>query len=37
MCIHHNMLLENSEMDEEGGEGRGTTSVLLVARGRVVT
>jgi condensin-2 complex subunit D3 len=37
MRIHPNILSENSEMDEEGGEGGGTVSVLLVAKGRPVT
>ena len=30
-------MLENSEMDEEGCQDGGTTSMLLVAKGRVVT
>jgi condensin-2 complex subunit D3 len=37
MRIHPNILSENSEMDEEGGEGGGTTSMLLAAKGRAVT
>jgi condensin-2 complex subunit D3 len=37
MRIHPNILSKNSEMDEEGGKGGGTTSVLLTAKGRAVT
>nr|AGT16728.1 hypothetical protein SHCRBa_258_H24_R_110 [Saccharum hybrid cultivar R570] len=37
MRIHPNILSENSEMDEEGGEGGGTESALLAAKGRAVT
>jgi condensin-2 complex subunit D3 len=37
MRIHPNILSENSEMDEEGGEGGGTASALLAAKGRAVT
>jgi condensin-2 complex subunit D3 len=37
MRIHPNILSKNSEMDEEGGKGGGTASVLLTAKGRAVT
>ncbi|CAD6269901.1 unnamed protein product [Miscanthus lutarioriparius] len=37
MRIHPNILSENSEMDEEGGEGGGMASALLAAKGRAVT
>ncbi|EES17167.1 condensin-2 complex subunit D3 [Sorghum bicolor] len=37
MRIHPNILSENTEMDEEGGEGGGTASALLAAKGRAVT
>ena len=37
MRIHPNILSENSEMDEEGGEGGATASALLAAKGRAVT
>ena len=37
MRIHPNICTDNSEMDEEGGEGGGTASVLLAAKGRAVT
>ncbi|XP_066359549.1 condensin-2 complex subunit CAP-D3-like [Miscanthus floridulus] len=37
MRIHPNILSDNSEMDEEGGEGGATASALLAAKGRAVT
>lgn len=37
MRIHPNILSDNSEMDEEGGEGGGTASALQAAKGRAVT
>ena len=37
MRIHSNILSDNSEMDEEGGEGGATASALLAAKGRAVT
>ncbi|XP_062203117.1 uncharacterized protein LOC133905370 [Phragmites australis] len=37
MRIHPNICSDNSEMDEEGGEGGGTASALLAAKGRAVT
>ncbi|RLN27685.1 condensin-2 complex subunit D3 [Panicum miliaceum] len=37
MRIHPNICADNSEMDEEGGEGGGTASALLAAKGRAVT
>nr|CAB3462282.1 unnamed protein product [Digitaria exilis] len=37
MRIHPNICAENTEMDEEGGEGGGTASALSAAKGRVVT
>ncbi|KAG2629833.1 hypothetical protein PVAP13_3KG488600 [Panicum virgatum] len=37
MRIHPNICTDNSEMDEEGGEGGGTASALLAAKGRAVT
>lgn len=38
MRIHPNICAENTEMDDEGGEGGGgTASALLAAKGRAVT
>jgi condensin-2 complex subunit D3 len=37
MRIHPNICTDNSEMDEEGGEGGATASALLAAKGRAVT
>ncbi|CAN6347963.1 unnamed protein product [Urochloa humidicola] len=37
MRIHPNICAENTEMDDEGGEGGGTASALQAAKGRAVT
>lgn len=37
MRIHPNICTDNSEMDEEGGEGGAMTSALQAAKGRAVT
>ncbi|KAL6599911.1 hypothetical protein ACP70R_045562 [Stipagrostis hirtigluma subsp. patula] len=37
MRIHPNICSDISEMDEEGGEGGGTASALMAAKGRAVT